>query len=404
MSKIAFVGLVLALLVTACGGTQEPTKGDLTVFVTVPLSGFQANGGQTVVGGARLAAEHINRTGGVNGYKLVIEALDDESDSDVAVSLAEQIAQRVQAGARTLGVVGNLNSGQTIAAMEIYRDLAINIVTPTASNPSLTLSGYRNFFRVNASDDVQARVDAEFLVSTLQAGRVAILHNDDAYGIDLASLMAAELQKLGVTVVYQQQIAIGPPEPSPTALPGRPLYYPGIVEAAVAQAPDAIFYAGYEVECPYLRYDLAQIGAQEIPFLASDGCFLSAAIESGETLHAAEFAAATESMFVSGFSPEPRATVDSAWIRDYQQVDFRNPDTYSINGYLAVRVLAEAAREAKSLEQSIVADALRAGTFDTIIGPLRYQDNGDLANPTIYIFQVTGGRFVQVFPTGGGSK
>ncbi len=103
-------------------------------------------------------------------------------------------------------------------------------------------------------------------------------------------------------------------------------------------------------------------------------------------------------MYVSGFGPEPRATVDKQWIRDYQQVDFRNPDTYSINGYLGVRVLAEAAREAKSLEQESIANSIRKMTFDSIIGPLKYQDNGDLADPTVYIFQVRGGTFVQIFP------
>jgi len=197
MRKIISIGLLVTLLLAACGGAKEPTKGDITVYVTVPLSGFQANGGQTIVGGAKLAAAHINSTGGVNGYRVVIEAIDDESDSDVAVGVAEQIAADIQSGKQVLGVVGHLNSGQTIAAMDIYKDLPINIVTPTASNPSLTASGYRNFFRVNASDEVQAKVDAEFLVNTLDARRVAILHNDDTYGIDLANLLAAELGQLG---------------------------------------------------------------------------------------------------------------------------------------------------------------------------------------------------------------
>ena len=137
MRKTLLIGLLLALLLTACGGS-EPTKGDIIVYVTVPLSGFQANGGQTIVGGAKLAAEHVNREGGVEGYRVVIEAIDDESDSDVALSVAEGIAADITAGANVLGVVGHLNSGQTIAAMEVYKDLPINIVTPTASNPSLT--------------------------------------------------------------------------------------------------------------------------------------------------------------------------------------------------------------------------------------------------------------------------
>jgi branched-chain amino acid transport system substrate-binding protein len=295
-------------------------------------------------------------------------------------------------------VVGHLNSGQTIAAMEIYQDLPLNVVTPTASETSLTASGYRNFFRVNASDDVQARVDAEFLVNTLGAKRVAVMHNDDPYGIGLATLMTQELSKLGAEAVLNLQVAIGPPEPDPTAGEGEPVYYVQEATQVVDATPDAIFYAGYEIECPYLRFDLAQLDAQDIPFLASDGCFLSAAIESDDSLHAAEFAAATAGMYVSGFGPEPRTAVDQDWIRDYQQVDYRNPDTYSINGYLAVQVLAEAARAVKSLEQPAIADALRNLDYESIIGPIRYQDNGDLANPTIYIYQVRDGAFVQVAP------
>lgn len=400
MRKIIILGLLLVLLATACSGVKEPDKGDVTVYVAVPLSGFQANGGQTIVGGAKLAAAQINRSGGVNGYKVVIEPLDDESDSDVAVGVAETIAAEVESGKRVLGVVGHLNSGQTIAAMEIYQKLALNVVTPTSSNPSLTSSGYRNFFRVNANDEVQAKVDAEFMVNKLGARRVIILHNDDTYGIDLANLMETELTALGVEILMNEQIAIGPPEPDPTAAAGQPLYYADAAFKTASSNPDAIFYAGYEIECPYLRYDLAQLGAHDIPFLASDGCFLSAAIETDDSLHAAEFAAATQDMYVSGFGPEPQATVDKQWIRDYQQVDYRNPDTYSINGYLAVRVLAEAARQAKSMDYIKIADSIRALSYDSIIGPLSYKDNGDLADPTIYIFQVRSGEFVQVFPEG----
>jgi len=119
--------------------------------VAVPLSGFQANAGQTVLGGARLKAAEINAGGGLMGYRVVVEGVDDESDSDVAVAVAQKVADEVTAGKPILGVVGHLNSGQTLAAMEIYKGLSINIVTPTASEVSLTQKGYSNFFRINAT-------------------------------------------------------------------------------------------------------------------------------------------------------------------------------------------------------------------------------------------------------------
>ena len=93
----------------------------------------------------------------------------------------------VDRGEQVLGVIGHYNSGQTLAAMEIYKGLPIIVVTPTASETSISQRGYRNFFRVNANDTVQARVDAGFLVNTLGAKRVAVLHNDTEYGIGLGS-------------------------------------------------------------------------------------------------------------------------------------------------------------------------------------------------------------------------
>jgi branched-chain amino acid transport system substrate-binding protein len=184
---------VMALVASGCtggGGTAQPSKGDVFVYVAVPLSGFQANAGQTVLGGVRLRAAEINAQGGLMGYRVVVEGVDDESDSDVAVSVAEQVAADVAAGKPVLGVVGHLNSGQTLAAMEIYKALSIVIITPTASEVSLTQKGYVNFFRINANDAVQANVDAEFMVNTLKTRRVVVMHNDDPYGIGLASAVA----------------------------------------------------------------------------------------------------------------------------------------------------------------------------------------------------------------------
>ncbi|GAB4544414.1 MAG: branched-chain amino acid ABC transporter substrate-binding protein [Anaerolineae bacterium] len=372
--------LIFALLVAACGGPRsasEPTRGDVLVYVAVPLSGFQANAGQTVLGGARLKAAEVNAQGGLDGYRVVVEALDDESDNDVAVAVAEQIAASVAAGERVLGVIGHLNSGQTLAAMEIYKDLPITVVTPTASEVSLTQKGYPNFFRVNASDDVQARVDAEFLANTLGARRIAILHNDDPYGVGLADAVAANLKTLGAEVVTQIQVAV---EQSDYSLE---------VPQVVAASPDAVFYAGYEVECPYLRYALTQAGV-DVPFLASDGCFLSATIdESNET---------AEGMYVSAFGPSPWTTAGDEWIKAYQEVEYRNPDTYSLNGYTAMEVLLSGAQKANDFGGLAVANAIQSLDFESLLGHISYQPTGDLKDPTIYIFRVQGGKFVQVFP------
>jgi branched-chain amino acid transport system substrate-binding protein len=57
---------VCCLLLAACGAPKP--KGEIIVYVAAPLSGFQANGGQTVLGGAKLMAEQLNKAGGLLGY------------------------------------------------------------------------------------------------------------------------------------------------------------------------------------------------------------------------------------------------------------------------------------------------------------------------------------------------
>jgi branched-chain amino acid transport system substrate-binding protein len=367
--------LVIALLFTGCSRSSEPTEGDAVVFVAVPLSGFQANGGQTILGGVRLAAAEINRNGGLLGYRVVVRPLDDESDSDVAVTQVGQVQSALDQGERVLGVIGHLNSGQTLAAMEQYKGMPIVVITPTASEQSLTARGYTNFFRVNANDNVQAAVDAEFLVSKLNAKRVAVVHNDTEYGKGLAASLVQELQKRSAEAAVTLQVT-----------EGQSRY--GDEVAAIKNAnADAIFYAGYEIEAPYLRAELVEAGVT-LPMLASDGAFLAATID--------ESNGTAEGMYVSAFAPSPQSVADQSWIEAYQAVEYRNPDTYSVNGYVAMQVLADGVTKADALDASQIADAIRNNALETLLKSLRFESNGDLVDPQIWLYQVVNGEFQQV--------
>jgi branched-chain amino acid transport system substrate-binding protein len=375
---VVLVFFISALILAACGGDNEPSEGDVIVYVAAPLSGFQANGGQTVVGGARLRAEEINEQGGLLGHRVIVRAVDDESDDEVAAAVAAEIAAAVDRGEKVLGVIGHLNSGQTGVGLTIYKDLPIVVVTPTASEMSLTQIGVRNFFRVNAHNAAQASIAAEYLSNTLGVKRVAVLHNDDPYGIDLGQRTADELRARGIEVVLVRQVLVEQDQ------------YDAEVAALRDAGAEGVFYAGYEVECPYLRGDLREAGLDHLPFLASDGCFLSATIDESD--------GAADGMYVIGFAPEPEAVAGQDWIKAYQDVEYRNPDTYSVNGYAALEVLAEGAEKADSLDGRKVADAIRQLGFESLIGPISYDDNGDLKDQRLFVFRVEEGEFKQVAP------
>ena len=374
--SLSFVALLSLLGLVGCGGPPPP-QGEALIYVAVPLSGFQANGGQTVLGGANLMAQQVNRAGGAAGYNLKVVGVDDESDSDVAVKVANQIKSDLAEGKKVIGVVGHYNSGQTLAAMEIYKDLPILVITPTSSEVSITQKGYPNIFRVNANDVTQGKVDAEFLVNQLKARRIAVVHNDTAYGKGLRDQITQALKNLGAEVVLTLQVKEGQDK------------YATEVERIKGANPDAIFYAGYEIETPYLRSDLVSAGVK-VPMLASDGAFLAATID--------EANGSAEGLYVSSFAPSPKSVVDSQWIREYQAVEYRNPDTYSINGYSAVDAIARAVKKANSLDYKKILEATRQLDFDSAVGHIAFDERGDLKQQRVFIFQVKNNEFVQVWP------
>lgn len=377
ISMVAAILILVVLLLSACGGngSAQPSGGDAIVYVAMPVSGFQANGGQTVLGGVRLATEEINRSGGLLGYRLVVRSLDDESDSEVAVANVEEVRQALNRGERVVGIIGHLNSGQTSATLPLYEEMGVLLITPTASEQSLTQRGYTRFFRVNANDGVQAAVDARFLVEQMNAQNVAVIHNDTEYGRGLAASLVENLQRLGAAEALRVEVAEGQSD------------YTDLLPQLQNATADALFYAGYEIEAPYLRASLVDAGI-DLPMLASDGAFLAATID--------EAAGTAEGMYVSAFAPSPQNAADARWIEAYQAVEYRDPDTYSINGYVAMQVLAAAARQANSLQGDDIAQTMRENEIETLLGPLRFDANGDLIDPQIWIYRVEGNEFLQV--------
>jgi len=65
------------------------------------------------------------------------------------------------------------------------------------------------------------------------------------------------------------------------------------------------------------------------------------------------------------------------------------PEGYTLYGYGAVQVWAEAAAKAGSLELQAMIASLREHQFDAVLGPIDFDDKGDLAvqNPVWYVWR-----------------
>jgi branched-chain amino acid transport system substrate-binding protein len=62
------------------------------------------------------------------------------------------------------------------------------------------------------------------------------------------------------------------------------------------------------------------------------------------------------------------------------------PTGYTLFTYAAVKVWADAATKAKSTDAAAVAAALRQGTYQSAVGPLAYDQKGDIKDPVYDIY------------------
>jgi len=150
--------------------------------VAGPHSGDLASYGIPTVKAAELVVKKINAEGGVLGKQVELIVEDDVCKPEIATNTATKLV-----GEGVNVVLGHICSGATKAALGIYKDSKIVVMSPSATNPALTQSGdYPNFYRTIASDDAQARLEVDFAMDVLKVKKIAELHDKGDYGKGLA--------------------------------------------------------------------------------------------------------------------------------------------------------------------------------------------------------------------------
>jgi branched-chain amino acid transport system substrate-binding protein len=111
------------------------------------------------------------------------------------------VAKRLINDDDILGVAGHVNSGVTIPASEVYKEVNLLTVSPTASNPKVTDRGLPNMNRVCGRDDVQGPAGAEYAVKTLKKSRLVVIHDKTAYGQGVAEQFQIRAKALGAEIL-----------------------------------------------------------------------------------------------------------------------------------------------------------------------------------------------------------
>jgi hypothetical protein len=160
LGQFLIVAVVCAFMAAGTALAADTIK----LGVAGPHSGDLASYGIPTVKAAELVVKDINAKGGVLGRQVELLVEDDVCKPEIATNTATKL---VSEGVHV--VLGHICSGATKAALGIYKDSSIPVMSPSATNPALTQSGdYPNFFRTIASDDAQARLEVDFALDVLK--------------------------------------------------------------------------------------------------------------------------------------------------------------------------------------------------------------------------------------------
>jgi branched-chain amino acid transport system substrate-binding protein len=91
-------------------------------------------------------------------------------------------------------------------------------------------------------------------------------------------------------------------------------------------------------------------------------------------------------LFTSFSDPthEPRA----ADVRERLQGQLQQPNARAVYNYAAVQVWAQAVAKAGTLESEVVAAALHANQFDTVLGRIGFDEKGDVTGYEPFVWYV----------------
>jgi branched-chain amino acid transport system substrate-binding protein len=376
---------VMALIALGTASAQAQTKKTVTVGITLPLTGADAQSATLIKNGAQMAFDEANANGTIPGYKIDTIVLDSGTATAGQYDPA-QAATNTKKLVSNTAVVANIGpqmSGEGKAMSPILSAGNLATITPSSTNPDITSpkfaaqfrpNGKAVYFRTVTTDAFQGPNMANYFADTLKVKSVYVLDDSGAYGVGIADSFQKQAEKRGIKVMGRDQL--NPKEAD----------YTTILTKIKAANPDALYYGGVAqagVKLVKQAYDV-------VPKMIKAG---GDGVYGPEYLKGAGFPA-VEGWYATIASPhfmDDPAAKDT--IARFRKKYGTSPDDYSITAYDGALVIIDAikrvAATGKPVTRDAVRDAIQATKLKTLQGEVSFDENGDLLNKVISVFKIT---------------
>jgi branched-chain amino acid transport system substrate-binding protein len=335
-----------------------------------PLTGGSAHQGKDNENGARLAIEEINAKGLVIGGQKVtlqLDAQDDAGDPRQATQVAQKLVDD-----KVVAVVGHETSGTSIPASKIYSDAGIVQISPSATNPTYTLQGFKTTYRVVATDAQQGPALASYAAKSMGVKKVAIVDDSTAYGQGLAQEFEKAAKAAGMTVV------------SHDATNDKAVDFRAILTKIKGENPDAIMIGSMDSTGGPFAKQAKQLGMRA-KILAGDG------VCTANIVDLAGPAADNIVCSQAGVGLDQMAG-GAAFAAKYKQRYGQDVVLYSPYTYDAVYIIVDAMKRANSTDPAKILAVMPTSDFKGVIGETTFDAKGDLKHGVISIYGYKDGK------------
>ncbi len=375
-----------ALSAAVASGSKPAHAEDKVVKIGADLSltGADAEGATRVKDGIIMAIDAANQSNAVPGYKFELMALDDGTATAGQYDPAQAAtnARKMVSDQDVVASIGPQMSGAGKAMAPILSQGDLATITPSSTNPDITNpkfaeqyrpAGKPIYFRTVTTDAFQGPNMANYMAERMKIKTVYILDDSGAYGVGLADAYQGQIEKKGVKILGRDRL-------DPKAAD-----YSAVLTKIKALNPEALYYGGVAqagIKLAKQAYDI-------IPNVIKAG---------GDGVQGASFLIGTGFPAAQGWYAtiaSPHMTGDNRaaqFVKDFRTRWGMAPEDYSITAYDGTLVIIDAvkrvAASGKPVTRSLVRDAIQTAKVDTIQGVVSFDENGDLADRTVSVFQV----------------
>lgn len=352
---------VFAILFPAGASAQ------LKIGLSLPLSGPVEKLGHQFLAGAKLKLAEHNET---SREPVGLSVADDRCDGGVAKLSADELRQ---SGAGL--ITGILCNQVAFELAETLKQSTIPLLIAGARAPRLTIDRQRkgwHLWRLAPADTEAAVVAANVLSARWASAPYAIIDDGTAYGRGLTDQFRAAMEEAGLPPQFQDNFR---PTQSTQARLVRRLRRAGTARAFIGA------------------------GAEDVAMIArnADELGIAIGIVAGDALSVLPFLP-QEIWPPDGLTAvlarhEVASTVPQALAARLEEAAI-DPEPYAIKGYQAMEVALHALRP----DKSETARLLQSETFDTALGPVKFDETGANTVPVHALFVWQNGMFEEIAP------